>query len=175
MEFRYSRYYVLSSKTLGWPEEELWLDHGFRKYSRLNDVRRRKLKEGQIIRVRNGSMKLVEGGTKKDLYTYRAYVSRVIDGDTFWAVLDLNLGARTRQKIRLRGVDTPELGTRKGKKVLEFVKKILPPTSFFILYSSRSEKFDRYLGDVFVPVHDQGRDLLKNSTPPRTQSKIQTP
>jgi micrococcal nuclease len=46
---------------------------------------------------------------------YRAKLHRVIDGDTFELDIDLGFGCWTRQVIRLRGLDTPELRTPEGK------------------------------------------------------------
>lgn len=44
------------------------------------------------------------------LYHYRAIVTRVYDGDSITADIDLGLGVWLRgQKLRLWGIDTPEL------------------------------------------------------------------
>lgn len=58
-------------------------------------------------------------------YTYPARVESVIDGDTFWVVVDCTRGVYTRQKLRLHRIDTPERGTAAGDKALRFVKRTL--------------------------------------------------
>ena len=45
-------------------------------------------------------------------YVYRAYVSRVYDGDTVTATLDLGMGITRKCSCRLAGVDTPEIRTK---------------------------------------------------------------
>lgn len=52
------------------------------------------------------------------IYTYRAEIVRVIDGDTI--VANVDLGFRTwlhDEHLRLYGIDTPELSSDEGKQV----------------------------------------------------------
>ena len=43
-------------------------------------------------------------------YVYKAYVRSVYDGDTITVDIDVGFGITlTSQKIRLRGIDTPEV------------------------------------------------------------------
>ncbi|NTV29876.1 MAG: hypothetical protein HGA80_07335, partial [Candidatus Omnitrophica bacterium] len=63
--------------------------------------------------------------TAQDLYTYNAYVERVVDGDTLKVRLDLGFGVRVRQTLRLRGIDCPELKTKAGDAAKAFVQSIL--------------------------------------------------
>ncbi|HCI45633.1 MAG TPA: hypothetical protein DE315_08935 [Candidatus Omnitrophica bacterium] len=85
----------------------------------------------------------------KDLYTYKALVVKVIDGDTLRAEIDLGLKAVTRQKLRLRGIDCPELDTAKGREAKAFVEAALKPCDFIIIKSYWSDLHGRYLADVF--------------------------
>ncbi|HOW88470.1 MAG TPA: DUF1016 N-terminal domain-containing protein [Candidatus Omnitrophota bacterium] len=87
--------------------------------------------------------------TAKPTYAYEATVERVIDGDTLWAVIDLGFGTKVREKLRLRGLDCPEMDTEEGKQAAEFVKARLKPGSKIILVSSKTDKYTRYLADVF--------------------------
>ena len=65
--------------------------------------------------------------------------------------VDLGFSNWTRQYLRLRGLDCPELATEAGKRAKSFVESRLKPASYILLTSSRSDKFDRYLADVFIP------------------------
>ncbi len=85
----------------------------------------------------------------KDLYTYKALVVKVIDGDTLRAEIDLGLKAVTRQKLRLRGIDCPELHTAKGREAKTFVEAALKPCDFIIVKSHWSDLHGRYLADIF--------------------------
>jgi micrococcal nuclease len=44
-----------------------------------------------------------------DLWTYRAVVLRVVDGDTFDARIDLGFHTFREERLRLVGVDAPEM------------------------------------------------------------------
>ncbi len=82
-------------------------------------------------------------------YVYAVRVESVIDGDTFWAVVTLGFGAFTRQKFRLSGIDTPELDTAEGQKAKRYVQRNLGIGSTVVVRSMKSDKYDRYLADVF--------------------------
>ncbi len=83
------------------------------------------------------------------LYTYRDDLVEVIDGDTFW--VDIYYGFRMvgQQKLRLRAIDTPKLSTSAGVRFREVVVEMLAPVSFVVLTTSRTDKYDWYLADVF--------------------------
>ena len=47
------------------------------------------------------------------MYEYRCQITRVVDGDTVDVDIDLGFGVWMRkQRVRLKGVDTPESRTR---------------------------------------------------------------
>ena len=87
----------------------------------------------------------------KELFTYKAELERVVDADTPWVVIDCGFETEVRQKLRLRGINAPELNTRLGRKAKRFVEKLLKPCPFIIVktYKDRSDKYDRYLADIF--------------------------
>ena len=90
-----------------------------------------------------------KAATPADLFTYRAYVLEVTDGDTFWALIDVGFGFVTHQHLRLRGLDAPEITTRGGQSAKRFVERQLKSASGVVVTSTRSDKYDRYLADVF--------------------------
>jgi len=65
--------------------------------------------------------------------------------------LDLGFDTWNRQTLRLRGLDCPELDTKAGQEAKVFVSAQLKSAPFLIVRSSRSDKYDRYLADIFVP------------------------
>lgn len=89
--------------------------------------------------------------TKDQLYTYKAQVERVVDGDTIIVLIDLGFKVEERHYLRLRGIDCPELVTEEGKRAKRFVEKQLAKVSEVILTSTRSDKYGRYLADVWLP------------------------
>ena len=82
------------------------------------------------------------------IYTYKAYVKDVYDGDTI--TVDIFLGfnvTMTDIKIRLIGIDTPEVRTKRlREKILD--KKIL-------LHTSKRGKFGRWLGIIWEIKQDK--------------------
>ena len=114
----------------------------------------RSLPKGAIVEtiVSGNSFEVIKSARgEKDLYTYKAYLTRVVDADTPWAEIDLGLGGVTLQKMRLRGIDAPEINTAAGRKAKRFVEKLLKPCPFIIVktYKDQSDKYDRYLVDVY--------------------------
>lgn len=91
------------------------------------------------------------GASVKDLYTYQAFVERVIDGDTLKVRFDLGFDTFTRQTLRLRGIDCPEVDTKEGQEAKAFVQSYIKEAQMIIVRSSRSDKYDRYLADVYIP------------------------
>ena len=83
------------------------------------------------------------------LYTYKAYVSKVIDGDTIIADVDLGFNLFTTQKLRLRGIDTPEINTDDGIKAREFVLSSIKDLDFIVIKTYKQDKYSRYLADIF--------------------------
>ena len=73
---------------------------------------------------------------------------RVIDGDTLDVVIDLGLGQRAFPRIRLRGIDTPELYTDAGRRAREFVEAKLAVDDMIVVATRRTDTYGRYLGDV---------------------------
>ena len=50
------------------------------------------------------------------LYTYEAFLERVVDGDTIIVRIDLGFDVLKRERIRLRGIDAPEIEPMKVRK-----------------------------------------------------------
>jgi endonuclease YncB( thermonuclease family) len=49
------------------------------------------------------------------IHIYQAKVIEVIDGDTFDLMIDLGFNTFTKQRMRLYGIDAPEMRTNAGK------------------------------------------------------------
>ncbi len=110
-------------------------------------------------------------------------MAEVIDGDTLKAAIDLGLGVWTVQKLRLRGLDAPEIESAEGREAKAFLEKqvtrgckklqdvakgsekskttqpletsgnLLQPLEIscpVLIRTSKSDKYDRYLADLFV-------------------------
>lgn len=161
-------YRILDPKTFQSGEANLrFLDLGFACYRDLDAVTGRTFTSGEIVQsVRTGEdqyqLDKLPGAEPASLYTYQATVEKVVDGDTLRVIVDLGFNTRTRQYLRLRGVDCPELATEEGKQASTFVKSRLRGADQILLTSSRSDKYDRYLADVYFTDREGGEIFLNN-------------
>lgn len=91
------------------------------------------------------------------MFTYKAKVDRIIDGDSI--VLDIDLGFNTwlnKQHIRLHGIDTPEIRTRdlvekqQGNLAKARVEELIKVGDSVIIKTilDKHEKFGRILGII---------------------------
>jgi micrococcal nuclease len=98
--------------------------------------------------------------TNKDPYIYRIKsITKVVDGDTIDADIDLGFDISLTKRIRLAGIDSPESRTRdlEEKKLgletkewlknrLQFAKDIIIKTEL----PDSTEKYGRILGHLFI-------------------------
>ncbi len=91
------------------------------------------------------------------MYKYKANLLKVIDGDTIDAQIDLGFGIFVNKRIRLWGIDAPEVKTRdmkekkRGKLAKKRLKSILEQNNGkFSLFSKGFGKFGRCLGEIFI-------------------------
>jgi endonuclease YncB( thermonuclease family) len=96
----------------------------------------------------------------KELFTYKAYLERVIDGDTLLVNIDLGFSISVEQRLRLRGLDAPELSTKKGISSKKFVESCLKDCKFLILKTHGKDKYDRYLVDVFYKKNESDEEIV---------------
>lgn len=90
------------------------------------------------------------GGLVSD-WVYEGIVTKVYDADT--VTVDLDMGMRVWQKnvkVRLAGVDAPELNTIEGKAARDAVIVLAPPGSKVRIVSHSFEKYGRLLGNVIL-------------------------
>lgn len=93
--------------------------------------------------------------SREQIYTYKAYIERIVDADTLKVIVDCGFGIRHRQTVRLKGIDAPELKTIPGTRAAAWVKNELKSCPFIILRTHKTDKYARYLGDVFYLPHEQ--------------------
>jgi hypothetical protein len=159
-------YRLTTRPTVGAGEDSgLLIDLGFGIFREIDD----RWKDGDIVqsRPREDAYKFSKiEATAKDLFTYIAYVERVVDGDTIKVRFDLGFETFTRQTLRLRGIDCPEMDTKAGQEAKAFVQSYIKEAQRIIVRSSRSDKYDRYLADIFIPSGNEpepATDLFLNN------------
>jgi len=150
----------------------LYVDLGFRDFRELTG-REGDFKDGDIV---EGT--LLDRLTKKpsataaDLYTYKAEVRNLPDADTYWLFIHKGFGGFRDDKIRLRGIDAPEINTPEGRAALAFVEELLALPKekrtgaggsyreVLITTTKTPDKWDRYLVDLYF--EKDGREIHLN-------------
>lgn len=98
------------------------------------------------------------------MYQYKAKIIDVYDGDTVTAMVDLGFLVFQEMKLRLHGVDTPELrGSERedGLRVRDILReKILDKEVVIHTYKDKRGKFGRYLARVVLDDLDINQWLL---------------
>lgn len=94
--------------------------------------------------------------------SYPARLRRVIDGDTYLLDIDLGFYTTSSQRIRLRGVNTPEIvGEERasGLAAKDAVTGILTGRDLVITTHKDERSFERWVADVTVQTVGGPRDL----------------
>ena len=145
-------YKLLKSDYLNLEQSDLLVDCGFSVWREIPLKGLSNPKEGEIVEsteAEQGFKFKYSSAKKNQLYTYKAFVEKVTDADTIWVHIDLGFYSHTRQKLRFRGIDAPEISTKKGQKAKEFVEATLSKVSFIIIRSTSLDKYGRPLTDIF--------------------------
>jgi micrococcal nuclease len=100
----------------------------------------------------------------KDPYIYRIkQITKVIDGDTIDADIDLGFDISLTKRIRLAGVDTPESRTvdanekKYGLEAKEWLKHKVENAQHILIKTElpdSTEKYGRIIGHLFVNDHE---------------------
>ena len=131
----------------------LLVDIGFSIERDVRDPLTKSLHTGLIVRAvketKDFSVNIAPYSTDR-LYTYQAFVKRVVDGDTLVLKIDLGFRTHVTHKIRLRAIDAPEITTKLGRQARIFVQELIGRNPKVVIKSYKDDKYGRYLVDVFV-------------------------
>ena len=97
------------------------------------------------------------------LWTYVAHIERVVDGDTLIAVIDCGFGHETAPlRLRLRGIDTPELRFKAGARARGYVIEVLSEVEFLIVTTRKTDTYGRWLADItYLPAEGDPHRVLE--------------
>lgn len=93
------------------------------------------------------------------MYEYKAIVTRVIDGDTIEAEVDLGFHVKMNLRFRLARINAPEL--KKGGDITRayLITKLLDKE--IIIKSFKTDKYGRWLAEVFIEGENINDSLVK--------------
>jgi micrococcal nuclease len=101
------------------------------------------------------------------MYVYRAALLRVVDGDTVDVAVDLGFNITIKQRVRLEGVNTPELNSSdreersKAVQARALVEECLRENRLELhtFKPYPTDKYGRYLARIFFKSGDDLRSL----------------
>ena len=103
---------------------------------------------------------------RMNLFFYRAEITRVIDGDTVVADVDLGMGIWQHDlRLRLFGINTPELhgaDREAGQQAKAWLVSRLKNSVIMVQsHKDRTGKYGRYLATVFADGEDVNAEMLR--------------
>ena len=139
---------------------------GFRIHLRLTPAQAAHFKKGDIVgMLPDEGLHKLSDATTNDLYTYEAELDHVYDGDTQWYFIFTDrrdARGMKNDKLRLRGIDCPELNKPGGKAAKKFVEELFSRTVKLTVTTTKPDKFDRFLSDLFLRLKDGTEIFLNN-------------
>lgn len=93
------------------------------------------------------------------MYEYKASLDRVVDGDTIDVIVDLGFYTRIKERLRLAGIDAPEVyGVKrdskeyqKGVEAKDFVEKRLQENNNeMIIKTDKVGKWRRWIAEIIL-------------------------
>ena len=100
------------------------------------------------------------------IYIYKAELIRVVDGDTVELMIDQGFSDFTEQKMRLYGIDSPEMRTNAGKALTNALRSQYPEGSKLAVQSIEGpkkkqfqDKYGRYLAIIYDEKPKNAREI----------------
>lgn len=91
------------------------------------------------------------------MYEYEGTLLKIIDGDTIDVIIDLGLDVGIRERLRLYGINAPEMHDKPaGQDAKDYITSILPPVGqiralLIDTIKDQRGKYGRYLAKIYVP------------------------
>lgn len=89
--------------------------------------------------------------SRSKMYVYKAYLEKIIDGDTIKVAFDLGFNIFHKEIIRLAKINTPEIDTASGKRAKSKLKELISHLPYLIIKTNKVDIYGRYIGDIFLP------------------------
>jgi micrococcal nuclease len=100
------------------------------------------------------------------MFQYRATIIRVIDGDTVEALVDLGFRITTTQRLRLYGINAPELHKvaqiKAAKAAKAALEDLLPAGADVTIETSKSDDWGRWLATIIKDGENINKWMVKN-------------
>ncbi|MBL0360123.1 MAG: thermonuclease family protein [Elusimicrobia bacterium] len=87
-------------------------------------------------------------------YVFKATVLDIVDGDTIVLDVDCGFEIKKKERIRLAGIDCPEITTEEGREAAEYVRNQLSRVPFVMLRTTKVDINGRFLGHIFYSLDE---------------------
>lgn len=77
------------------------------------------------------------------MYTYKAKVNKIVDGDTVNLTIDLGFRMTMTANCRLAGINAPEMSTKEGQLAKVYLSSLLEIGSTYVIESANLDKYGR--------------------------------
>ncbi len=100
------------------------------------------------------------------LHIYKANLHHVVDGDTLVANIDLGFDVWVQKRLRLRGIDTPEMKSpeaqeqKKAVQAKEFVKARIAEDDIIVLQTFKIDLHGRFICDIFYLTGERDKEII---------------
>jgi endonuclease YncB( thermonuclease family) len=144
-------YFYQAAKRKG--SDSLFIDLGFKVFKKID----KNFKEGDLlISKKIGEEFFFEKSEvkKSSTYTYKAFVNRIIDGDSINVNLDLGFGIFQEKTLRLAQINAAEISSKEGEIAKEKLIEILRDAPFLIVKTNQIDTFGRYISDIFFKTQE---------------------
>jgi len=91
------------------------------------------------------------------IHIYQAKIVEVVDGDTFDLMIDLGFNTFTKQRMRLYGIDAPEMRSQAGRQLAYDLSMVYANAFNVIVQSveaSKSKQFRDKYGRFLAIIYD---------------------
>ena len=102
------------------------------------------------------------------MWTYRARLNKVIDADTADLTIDLGFHLTLTQRVRLAGIDAPEMSTPGGRLAKQWATNWLLdhsdgdwPLTITTRKGPTHDRYGRFIADIHAGAHHLNRALLE--------------
>ncbi len=145
-------YPVIQIDKIGLDTHEVLVDCGFKVRKTIKTPGNIKIKGGYIVKSQktgNSYALTTTYSDKKQLFTFKAVLAKVVDADTLVAHVDCGFGIWVSQRLRLRGINAPERKTLEGVEAKQYVVSRLEKCPFIVIKTYSPDKYGRRLADIF--------------------------
>ena len=97
------------------------------------------------------------------MYVYKAFITKVYDGDTVTATVDLGFNVCIKESLRLGRIDAPEIRGEERERGLisrDWLRALILNKEVIVkTYKDKTGKYGRYIADIFVDQDGEMRNV----------------